>query len=137
MVKFGRQIEDLQRPEWADGYMDYAGLKATLKAMIKSGNCQVFDENSVYAPISVATSRETLTPSGPHEMDFMKQVDKEIEKVNQFAARLDGQLQEKAKQVMVMHAKWTSEGCDPSQVKVLREGGHNSNHFAVLPLRCH
>ena len=120
MVKFGRQIEELQRPEWANGYMDYAALKATLKAMIKSGHCQVFDENSVYAPISVATSKETLAPNAPHEIDFMKQVDAEVEKVNTFAARLAKEAGEKVKEVMAVHAKWTAGGCDRSQVPALR-----------------
>jgi len=121
MVKFGRQIEELQRPEWADGYMDYARLKATLKEMIKSGHCQVFDENSVYAPISVATSKERLTTDGPTEIDFMKQVDDEIDKVNKFAARLHLQLDRKVQEVVEMHAKWTASGCDSSQVQPLRE----------------
>ncbi|KAL1510917.1 hypothetical protein AB1Y20_005746 [Prymnesium parvum] len=121
MVKFGRQIEELQRPEWANGYMDYAALKATLKSMIKSGHCQVFDENSVYAPISVATSEETLTPTGPHEIDFMTQVDREIEKVNKFASQLHEQLDQKVKEVKAMHNEWTAGGCDPSKVMALRE----------------
>lgn len=122
MVKFGRQIEELQRPEWANGYVDYASLKKVLKAMITSGRCQDFDENSVYAPISVATSKETLKPYGPSEIDFMKAVDDEIEKVNKFAARLHEQLDEKVQEVKALHVKWTSEGCETSAIPKLREG---------------
>ena len=35
------QIEDSQNPEWADGYVDYAGLKRTLAEMIECGHNQV------------------------------------------------------------------------------------------------
>jgi hypothetical protein len=37
MVKFGETIEMDRRPEWIDGYVDYAGLKALLKKMEAAG----------------------------------------------------------------------------------------------------
>jgi len=37
MVKFGETIEMDRRPEWIDGYVDYAGLKALLKKMDAAG----------------------------------------------------------------------------------------------------
>ena len=37
MVKFGETIEMDRRPEWVDGYVDYAGLKALLKKMDAAG----------------------------------------------------------------------------------------------------
>lgn len=133
MVKFGRQIEELHRAEWSDGYVDYNGLKSTLKAMIKSGRCQEFDENSVYAAISVATSKETLNPTGPSEIEFMKKVDDEIEKVNQFASHLHEQLDQKVQQVKALHAQWTAEGSDPSKIAELRAGVHDRHRGSSLP----
>jgi SPX domain protein involved in polyphosphate accumulation len=37
MVKFGETIEMDRRPEWIDGYVDYAGLKGLLKKMDAAG----------------------------------------------------------------------------------------------------
>ena len=60
------QLEEYRNPEWEEGYVNYSALKKTLKEMITSGHCQVFDENSVYAPISVATSAfRVRTPPQP------------------------------------------------------------------------
>ena len=114
------QIEELQRPEWADGYVDYAGLKKTLNAMIKSGHTQVFDENMVYAPISVATSEETIQPNAPHEVDFMTQVDGEIEKVNRFKERLHSELNDKVAAVQAVHGRWLARGSAAVEVEALK-----------------
>ena len=56
MVRFGKTLEEQRVPEWASGYVDYKGLKKTLASMIASGSIQKFNENTVYSPISVATT---------------------------------------------------------------------------------
>ena len=90
MVQFGKAIEEQRVAEWADGYVDYKALKETLSAMIANGLIQKFSEDTVYSPISVATSEAVLKPTGPGEHEFMAQLDGEIEKVNRFTERLHG-----------------------------------------------
>ena len=88
MVRFGKTLEEQRVPEWASGYVDYKGLKKTLASMIASGSIQKFNEITVYSPISVATTEVVLAPPGPGELEFMAEVDAEIEKVNSFTLKL-------------------------------------------------
>ena len=69
MVRFGKTLEEQRVPEWASGYVDYKGLKKTLASMIASGSIQKFNENTVYSPISVATTEVVLAPPGPGELE--------------------------------------------------------------------
>ena len=119
-LRHGVQLETDRRPEWEEGYVDYKKLKKTLKEMITSGHCQLFDENSVYAPISVATSEETLKPKGPHEHDFMLLVDNEIDKVNKFTAKLREELDARVHSVQADHDAWIAAGAAESSAASLR-----------------
>jgi SPX domain protein involved in polyphosphate accumulation len=121
MVKFGRQIKHDRIDEWKDGYIDYDALKVTLNAMVKSGHSYVFSEDALYAPISVAYEPSALVPEGPHEIDFMAQVDAEIEKVNKFTSRLHGELDTHVAQVQRRHEQWIAAGKPDAQQPALAE----------------
>ena len=92
MVKFGQTIEDQRRPEWAEGYVNYKGLKKLLKAMDAAGTTREFSEHTVYKALSVASASNLLSPDAPREAEFFEAIDMEISKVNAFSDGLRQQL---------------------------------------------
>ena len=115
MVRFGKTLEEQRVPEWASGYVDYKGLKKTLASMIASGSIQKFNENTVYSPISVATTEVVLAPPGPGELEFMAEVDAEIEKVNSFTLKLKEDLSNQVAAVRKQKEKWLRAGSPRAQ----------------------
>ena len=115
MVRFDKTLEEQRVPEWASGYVDYKGLKKTLASMIASGSIQKFNENTVYSPISVATTEVVLAPPGPGELEFMAEVDAEIEKVNSFTLKLKEDLSNQVAAVRKQKEKWLRAGSPRAQ----------------------
>tara|TARA_B110001452_G_C15220302_1_gene423039 strand:- start:1536 stop:2048 length:513 start_codon:yes stop_codon:yes gene_type:complete len=120
MVKYGLKLQDEQVREWSEGYVDYEKLKKVLGQLVKTGKCQEFSADSVYAAISVATSEAVLQPPGATEHDFMLLVDSEIEKVNAFAAQLRTELDERVARTRAEHDSWFDAGRDMAQVERLQ-----------------
>jgi SPX domain protein involved in polyphosphate accumulation len=119
MVQFGKAIEEQRVPEWADGYVDYKALKETLSAMIANGLIQKFSEDTVYSPISVATSNDILQPTGPGEHEFMAQLDAEMEKVNRFTERLHADLHAQVSTLQAQKDAWEAAGQPGEEVAAL------------------
>ena len=115
MVRFGKTLEEQRVPEWASGYVDYKVLKKTLASMIASGSIQKFNENTVYSPISVATTEVVLAPPGPGALEFMAEVDAEIEKVNSFTLKLKEDLSNQVAAVRKQKEKWLRAGSPRAQ----------------------
>ena len=116
MVKFGQTIEESQRPEWAAGYVNYKALKKMLSQMDAAGTTHEFSEHTVYKAISVASASNPLAPHAPREIDFVRKIDAEINKVNSFADSLHNQLLERFQLVREEYDSWRQAGSDEQRL---------------------
>ncbi|KOO33870.1 vacuolar transporter chaperone 4, partial [Chrysochromulina tobinii] len=121
MVKFGETIEMDRRPEWIDGYVDYAGLKALLKKMEAAGTIREFSEHTVYKAFSVASDSNLLQCHAPREVDFTKKIDTEIAKVNKFADGLRKQLLARFDLAQHQHEAWIEAGSNEAGLAALNQ----------------
>lgn len=104
-MKFGQKILESRVAEWATFYPDYAGLKLMLLEMARTGQNRAIRGREDLAQHSIGGTEERIMAAGPSEIEFMRRLDSEIDKVAKHYVSTGGALRER---VLALEARYAA-----------------------------
>lgn len=115
-MKFGHKLLESRAPEWATFYPDYEGLKLMLLEMARTGQNRAIKGREDLALHSIGGTEERIKASGPSEIEFMRRLDGEIDKVTKHYLSTGGALRARVRELEARYEAATNAGLNGADI---------------------
>lgn len=115
-MKFGERLLASRVAEWATFYPEYDGLKDMLIEMTRTGQNRAITGRRDLLQHSIAGTEERITAAGPSEIEFMRKLDSEIDKVSKHYVTTGGALRARVRQLEAHYASASASGLSSADV---------------------